>query len=126
MVICFVREEFNLYFFQDFSFAGLSSLERLELSDCRIWSVSERAFAGNLHALEWIKLDGNRIAHLAPAHFAPVDSAGLHGLDLHGNPWNCTCSLRPLRDAVADMVYLLDYYLTDLKKFSIRHIIYFQ
>ena len=42
--------------FQDFSFSGLTSLERLELSDCRIWAVGERAFAGDLHALESIKV----------------------------------------------------------------------
>ena len=41
--------------FQDFSFSGLTSLVRLELSNCRIWSLGERAFAGNLRALEWIR-----------------------------------------------------------------------
>ena len=96
-------------YIQDFSFSGLTSLVRLELSDCRIWSVGERAFAGDLRALEWIRLDGNRIAHLSPAHFALSGMSnppafGLHGLDLHGNPWNCTCSLRPLRETVLPAV----------------------
>ena len=49
--------------------------------------------------LEWLRLDGNLIEVLPTATLAPLRT--LRGIDLHHNPWNCTCPLRPLRSWLA-------------------------
>ncbi|KAJ1527174.1 hypothetical protein ONE63_008705 [Megalurothrips usitatus] len=78
------------------AFVKVPELVRLEMSDCKVSSVEARAFAGLEKSLEWLKLDHNRLSVLRPEAFADMQS--LHGLELDGNPWNCTCSLRPFRN----------------------------
>lgn len=77
------------------AFFNVPQLVRLELSDCRLAVIAERAFAGLEMTLEWLKLDGNRLVDVASATLTSLHN--LHGLELAGNPWNCTCALRPLR-----------------------------
>ncbi|XP_026281236.1 uncharacterized protein LOC113208453 isoform X1 [Frankliniella occidentalis] len=77
------------------AFFKVPELVRLEMSDCRISSIEIRAFAGLEKKLEWLKLDHNRLSSVRPDAFSAMES--LHGLELDGNPWNCTCSLRPFR-----------------------------
>jgi hypothetical protein len=52
-----------------------------------------------LELLEWLRLDGNLIEVLPTATLGPLRT--LRGIDLHHNPWNCTCPLRPLRSWLA-------------------------
>ncbi|CAH2000349.1 unnamed protein product, partial [Acanthoscelides obtectus] len=68
---------------------------RLELTDCRISLIEPRAFAGLDRTLEWLKLDKNKLVEAEATSF--VNFQSLHGLELAGNPWNCTCSILPLR-----------------------------
>ncbi|KAF4528005.1 hypothetical protein B566_EDAN002188 [Ephemera danica] len=77
------------------AFQYVPHLVRLELSECRIGTLEHRSFFG-LTALEWLKLDSNIISSIRPETITSLTS--LHELDLHGNPWNCSCALRPLRD----------------------------
>lgn len=77
------------------AFANVPQLVRLELSDCRISTVDARAFAGLEITLEWLKMNGNRIVDIAPVTLTAFQN--LHGLEIAGNPWNCSCALRPLR-----------------------------
>ncbi|XP_043220893.1 leucine-rich repeat-containing protein 24-like [Amphibalanus amphitrite] len=74
------------------SLTGLRELTSLELSRCELETVEEDAFAA-LTKLQWLRLDGNRLATMQPDGL----SLGLHGVDLHANPWRCDCRLRPLR-----------------------------
>lgn len=74
----------------------MPQLVRLELSYCKIGAVEARAFLGLEKSLEWLKLDHNRLSSVRPEAFADMQS--LHGLELDGNPWNCTCALRPFRN----------------------------
>lgn len=78
------------------AFAKLPQLVRLELSNCKIQSIDVRAFVGLESTLEWLKLDGNRLIDIRAG--ALMSLQNLHGLELAGNPWNCTCNLRPLRE----------------------------
>lgn len=77
------------------AFFNVPQLVRLELSDCRLTRIEERAFVGLEMSLEWLKLDGNRLVDVSSSTLTSLHN--LHGLELAGNPWNCTCSLRPLR-----------------------------
>lgn len=52
-----------------------------------------------LELLEWLRLDGNLIEILPTTTLASLRT--LRGIDLHHNPWNCTCPLRPLRSWLA-------------------------
>lgn len=78
------------------AFVHLPQLVRLELSECKINNVEMKAFAGLQDSLEWLKLDSNRLVEIRAATLISLQN--LHGLELAGNPWNCTCSLRPLRE----------------------------
>lgn len=78
------------------AFINVPQLIRLELSDCRIESIEIRAFAGLELALEWLKLDKNKLVQVQSVSFTTLQN--LHGLELAGNPWNCSCVLRPLRE----------------------------
>lgn len=78
------------------AFSAVHQLVRLELSDCKISQIESRAFAGLERSLEWLKLDDNRLAEVDASSFTILQS--LHELELAGNPWNCSCSLRPLRE----------------------------
>lgn len=78
------------------AFVKVPHLVRLELSDCKIGSVELKAFHGLEKSLEWLKLDKNRLNDVE--YMALTILHSLHGLDLAGNPWNCSCNLRPLRE----------------------------
>ncbi|XP_055682897.1 uncharacterized protein LOC129789847 [Lutzomyia longipalpis] len=78
------------------AFGPLSQLVRLELSDCRITAIDHRAFASLETTLEWLHLDGNRLAEVKATSLTALYN--LHGLELSRNMWNCSCSLRPLRE----------------------------
>ncbi|KAJ3631013.1 hypothetical protein MTP99_012170 [Tenebrio molitor] len=78
------------------AFVNVPQLIRLELSECRITTVEPRAFYGLEAALEWLKLDYNKLTEVLSSSFTILQN--LHGLELAGNPWNCSCPLRPLRE----------------------------
>ncbi len=78
----------------DGAFSALPALIRLELSGCGLRRLGAGAFDG-LAQLQWLRLDNNRLARLSPAPLRPLSA--LHGVDLHGNPFNCSCQLRELR-----------------------------
>lgn len=78
------------------AFRSLPQLVRLELSDCKIGTLESRAFEGLEESLSLLKLDGNRLVEVRSTTLTSLQ--GLQGLHLAGNPWNCTCSLRPLRE----------------------------
>ncbi|KAJ8926412.1 hypothetical protein NQ314_021198 [Rhamnusium bicolor] len=78
------------------AFMNLPQLIRLEITDCKISSIESRAFVGLERSLEWLKLDKNKLSDVSASSFTILQS--LHGLELAGNPWNCSCSLRPLRE----------------------------
>lgn len=80
----------------DNSFIHLPQLVRLELSECKVASIESKAFLGLEDSLEWLKLDGNRLVDVSSKTLTSLQN--LHGLELAGNPWNCSCSLRPLRE----------------------------
>lgn len=82
------------------AFAGVPQLVRLELTDCNISFLEPRAFTGLELSLEWLKLDKNKIGDTRSGIITNLDN--LKGLELAGNPWNCTCHLRPLRMWIAD------------------------
>ncbi|XP_060531149.1 uncharacterized protein LOC132704867 [Cylas formicarius] len=78
------------------AFLHTNQLIRLEMSNCRISAIDPGAFSGLAKSLEWLKLDRNRLADVDAMSFTSLEN--LHGLELNGNPWNCSCALRPLRD----------------------------
>ncbi|XP_044749067.1 uncharacterized protein LOC123309846 [Coccinella septempunctata] len=78
------------------AFISVPQLMRLELNDCKITEVEPRAFVGLERSLEWLKLDGNKLTGIEAASLTRLEN--LHGLELAGNSWNCSCALRPLRD----------------------------
>ncbi|KAK6636090.1 hypothetical protein RUM43_009742 [Polyplax serrata] len=78
------------------AFKMVPRLTKLDLSECRIGYVEIKAFQGLETSLEWLKLDKNKIVNIKP--FALVNLGNLHGLELSGNPWNCSCGLRTLRE----------------------------
>ncbi|XP_067009475.2 uncharacterized protein kek3 [Anabrus simplex] len=78
------------------AFIHVPQLVRLELSSCRIGTIEPRAFNGLEHTLEWLKLDHNRLVDMKPGTVTAMRN--LHGLELAGNLWNCTCAIRPLRE----------------------------
>uniref|UniRef100_A0AAG5DS98 Ig-like domain-containing protein n=1 Tax=Anopheles atroparvus TaxID=41427 RepID=A0AAG5DS98_ANOAO len=71
------------------AFKQLSYLTTLELSNCQVELVEDEAFIG-MDNLEWLRLDGNRIATIRGAHVLPES---LHGINLQGNRWHCDCQL---------------------------------
>lgn len=77
------------------AFAGVPQLIRLELTDCRLERIDGAAFAGLEPSLEWLRLDRNRLAGIRSEALTRLRN--LHGLELAGNAWNCSCALRPLR-----------------------------
>ncbi|EEB18764.1 leucine-rich repeat-containing protein 24 precursor, putative [Pediculus humanus corporis] len=78
------------------AFKMVPRLTKLDLSECRIGYVEIKAFQGLETSLEWLKLDKNKIMNIKP--YALVTLGNLHGLELSGNPWNCSCGLRTLRE----------------------------
>ncbi|XP_048580188.1 epidermal growth factor-like protein 6 isoform X3 [Nematostella vectensis] len=74
----------------------------LNLSRNALRSISSRAFSR--HALKWIDLSHNKMTAINREAF-PSDqqlkqSAAIGGVYLHGNPWDCTCNLQWLVDAL--------------------------
>ena len=78
------------------AFVKVAQLVRLELSNCLLTTIDVRAFNGLETSLEWLKLDSNKLTEIRVA--AVISLQNLHGLELAGNPWNCSCALRPLRE----------------------------
>ncbi|XP_017769374.1 PREDICTED: uncharacterized protein LOC108557392 [Nicrophorus vespilloides] len=78
------------------AFIHVPQLVRLEISDCKIASVEDDAFHGLDRSLEWLKLDKNKLSDVSPTSLTVLQN--LHGLEVAGNPWNCSCGLRPLRE----------------------------
>lgn len=78
------------------AFQHVPQLVRLELSDCRIGTIESKAFSGLEQSLEWLKIDGNKLIEIKSTTLTSLQN--LHGLELAGNPWNCSCQLRPLRE----------------------------
>ena len=77
------------------SFSLTPNLNALDLSGCQIDSIEAGAFKG-LSSLQFLKLEGNRLATLS--FLVLQDLPPLYSLDLHSNPWNCDCLLRPARE----------------------------
>ncbi|KAF5290401.1 hypothetical protein FQR65_LT11578 [Abscondita terminalis] len=78
------------------AFVYVPQLVKLELSDCKIGTIEINAFSGLEKSLEWLKLDKNKLSEVHSSSFTILQN--LHELDVAGNPWNCTCKLRPLRE----------------------------
>lgn len=78
------------------AFVNVPQLIRLELSNCHLTTIDVRSFTGLETSLEWLKLDSNKLTDIRVA--AMLTLQNLHGLELAGNPWNCSCTLRPLRE----------------------------
>ncbi|XP_046663962.1 uncharacterized protein LOC124356797 [Homalodisca vitripennis] len=78
------------------AFNHIPQLVRLEMSDCRLVTVEPRAFSGLDGTLEWLKLDKNKLGNVKSSTLTSLQN--LHGLELSGNPWNCSCGLRELRE----------------------------
>ncbi|KAJ8912900.1 hypothetical protein NQ315_011223 [Exocentrus adspersus] len=85
------------------AFNHLSFLNTLELSYCQISDVDEGAFQG-LFSLEWLHLDGNRMNSFEASKYLP---AGLKGLQLQDNPWECDCHLLDLRAWLVNFAFPL-------------------
>ena len=77
------------------SFIQITSLNTLDLSSCQISSIESGAFKG-LKSLQYLELDGNRLSTLLPNVLQDLNP--LYTMDLHQNPWNCDCDLRPARE----------------------------
>ena len=84
---------------ENYVFAVLSDLVKLDLSHCGLISIQPRAFSG-LDSLEWLHLNDNRLSALHPTALLPLKA--IHGLHLHSNPWNCSCGLRPTIEWMKD------------------------
>lgn len=80
------------------SFKSVPHLNKLDLSECRISYMEVNAFATVGISLEWLKLDKNRMTNIRGDSVMTLGN--LKGLELAGNPWNCSCGLRPLREWV--------------------------
>lgn len=78
------------------AFENVPQLIRLELSECKINIIEEYGFKGLEKYLEWLKLDKNKLSDLKHTSLTVLEN--LHELELAGNPWNCSCILRPLRE----------------------------
>ncbi|KAK9507920.1 hypothetical protein O3M35_007680 [Rhynocoris fuscipes] len=77
------------------AFISVPQLVKLELTDCKIKVLESRAFAGLEQSLVWLKLDKNRLIDMKSSTMTSL--LNLNGLELAGNPWNCSCGLRTLR-----------------------------
>ncbi|KAL3267089.1 hypothetical protein HHI36_011229 [Cryptolaemus montrouzieri] len=80
----------------DEAFVSIPQLIRLEVSDCKVSEIETKAFVGLERSLEWLKIDNNNLANIEAVSLMRLEN--LHGLELAGNPWNCSCALRPLRN----------------------------
>lgn len=80
----------------DDAFIDVGELVRLELNDCSITHIERKSFRGLEKSLQWLKLDHNKLTEVDASAFTILQ--GLHELELAGNPWDCSCNLRPLRE----------------------------
>ncbi|XP_032241454.2 slit homolog 2 protein isoform X2 [Nematostella vectensis] len=92
----------SIKFVPETALEGFPSLKSLNLSRNALRSISSRAFSR--HALKWIDLSHNKMTAINREAF-PSDqqlkqSAAIGGVYLHGNPWDCTCNLQWLVDAL--------------------------
>ncbi|XP_050298644.1 uncharacterized protein LOC126737690 [Anthonomus grandis grandis] len=78
------------------AFSSVPQLFKLDLSSCKINKIDLRAFVGLEDSLKWLKLDNNRLTEVEATSFTILRN--LHGLELSGNPWNCSCKLGELRN----------------------------
>ncbi|CAG9762505.1 unnamed protein product [Ceutorhynchus assimilis] len=78
------------------AFTNTRQLIKLELSNCRISTIDINSFLDLQDTLEWLKLDNNNLSGVESSVFTILRN--LHGLELAGNPWNCTCKIRNLRE----------------------------
>ena len=58
-----------------------------------------------LSKLEWLSLDNNQLSTVSHVSFLPLVS--LNGLNLHQNPWNCTCHLKPFIKVRESLYWLI-------------------
>jgi Leucine-rich repeat (LRR) protein len=86
-------DENNLTTLANDGFKDLSSLKSLSLTNNNVSVVQDRAFDG-LSNLDVLRLDYNSLTTLGVTCLQPVADAEVF---LHDNPWNCLCSLDPLR-----------------------------
>ncbi|XP_037071188.1 leucine-rich repeat-containing protein 24-like [Pollicipes pollicipes] len=77
------------------TFSAVPGLVKLDLSDCQIFEVDPAAF-DPLDILESLKISGNRLQALPER--TVVALRRVHNVELHANPWECDCRLRPMRD----------------------------
>lgn len=77
------------------AFANVPQLVRLELTDCQLRSIEPGAFGGLEQSLEVLKIDRNHLVTVDSPTFTALSN--LHGIELAGNPWDCSCALRELR-----------------------------
>ncbi|UXI22511.1 hypothetical protein NH340_JMT08454 [Sarcoptes scabiei] len=77
------------------SFDALSNLRFLNLSGCKTHTIEARAFYG-LRDLEYLYLHDNQLVTLS--HTVVADLPALYSFELHRNPWQCNCEMRPTRE----------------------------
>ena len=77
------------------TFALTPNLNFLDLSECQIDSIEAGSFKG-MGSLQYLKLEGNRLSTIS--FLVLQDLPPLYSMDLHKNPWNCDCLLRPARE----------------------------
>lgn len=77
------------------TFSAVPGLVKLDLSDCQILEIEPAAFDA-LTILESLKISGNRLQALRER--TVVALRRVHNVELHANPWECDCQLRPMRE----------------------------
>lgn len=78
------------------TFQAVPQLVRLEMTGCKLNYIEGQSFQSLEDSLEWLKLDNNKLTEVDATAFTSLKN--LHGLELTGNPWNCSCTLRDLRE----------------------------
>lgn len=76
------------------AFRRCAGLVRLDVSGCELHAVAAAAFVG-IDRLETLKLDDNLLTGLLPGTVESLHR--VHGVELHGNPWHCDCTMRPVK-----------------------------
>lgn len=81
-----------------YAFTHVHQLERLEIAECRIGYIDEKAFNGLENTLELLKLNKNRLVNVKSETFIIMEA--LQDFDLTDNPLNCSCMIRTLKNWV--------------------------